>query len=177
MTTESAYWRIDSDYSNSHLNRKVREIRENSADINEAIAWVESVMHTTAQRTMGSMILEKLYDIKYPLKFAPEFYGPIYSGTKTATSRRSKKLDVGDIFYVPVPAYEYDRTRYIESLWEITGVETDTVETICNLYHDKEGYNTSLQMAYGLKNIYPDLGPYSRITIHFFRAYKGDRKL
>ncbi|MDD2532085.1 MAG: hypothetical protein PHO99_04140 [Candidatus Methanomethylophilaceae archaeon] len=175
--TEALAPRIDGDYSESKINRIVREIRADSVDINDAIGWMEEEMHTTPYRGVTSAILDKLYAIKYPLKFSPEYYGPIYSGLKTATSRRSKKLDVGDIFYVPVPPYEYNRIRYVESLWEITGVETGTVENVCNLHHDKEGYNTSLQMAFGLKCIYPDLGPYSRITIHFFQVYKGDRKL
>lgn len=175
--TEALAPRIDGDFSESKINRIVREIRDESIDINDAIGWMEERMHTTSYRGLGSMILEKLYDIKYPLKFSPEYYGPIYAGIKTATTRRTQKLEVGDLFYIPVPPFEYRRIRYIESLWEITDVKTDTVESICNLYHHEEGFNTPLQMAYVLKRIYPDLGPYSRVVIHFFRVYKGGKIL
>lgn len=168
---------LDADLGRMNVNRIATQILQNSTDVDEAISWTEGRLKESFQKALGKKILERLYDIKYPLKFRPDFHGPIYTGKKTATTRRTQKLNVGDLFYVPPPPFEYARVRYVESLWEIVRVETGTIENLCSAYYREENYSSPFQMYNALKNIYPSIGPLSQGTTYFFQPHTGGRRL
>lgn len=96
------------------------------------------------------------------IEFPPELASMVLAGTKTATTRRTRHGEPGDMFSVVDPDGR-------EGVYVIEAIDRGHVSTICERYHREEGYGTPEGMWNALQVIYPGITQKSTVYCHLFR--------
>lgn len=111
-------------------------------------------------RKRWSDVLQQINEISHPLRFRADLLPLVFSGRKTATTRRSPKVPAGGTFWLS--------DMGAERRFRVTEVHEGTVSEIVNGFWSQEGYGDPMSFAMDLARIYPDIKTDTIVFTHVF---------
>lgn len=111
-------------------------------------------------RKRWSEVLQQINEISHPLRFRSDLLPLVFSGRKTATTRRSVKVPAGGSFWLS--------DMGTERRFRVSEVHEGTVSEIVDGFWRQEGYGDPMSFAMDLARIYPDIRSDTVVFAHVF---------